>query len=201
MSGRHVLWEHLVIPDPAAHRGKYRRRWAVLAVVVAAVTTWGVVSFGVWGLVYTAILVVPGGGMIEAFYRIPRTLKDPRVWTDGSLFGVDGTHKLLTHPDDPVPISQIRAVSVYPVLWGYNRGSNSRSSSTIIDLWLVGGDRRIFTFPSLPLFFALPVEAEHSLAVALYDYFGERWRGAPDEHDFPSDFDAINQRRLDSWPR
>lgn len=49
--------EHSAVADPVAHYAKRRQRWLIVG-AIAAVSALTVMSFGVWGLVYPAIVLL-----------------------------------------------------------------------------------------------------------------------------------------------
>ncbi|MCB0993913.1 MAG: hypothetical protein KDB21_02395 [Acidimicrobiales bacterium] len=198
-ANRHVLWENKSVADPVAHRAKYVKRWKILAVVTAAITVASVLAFGVWGLVYTVIVLVLGGGAVEGVYRLALVRKDHLVWTDGALFGVEGASDVIGHPTDPIPLAQIAQLTVYPVAGGYlpsYDGHSSRVYYTAIDLWLAGGARRVFIFNREN---TVTIAEERALAEALRNYLPDRWRPAPADDDLPADIGEIERRRLHEW--
>ncbi len=143
----------------------------MIAGAVAALLSLTVISFGVWGLVYPAIVLVIAALAIEPMYWLRKRIPTQRVWTDGSVLGVDGAAEVIAHPRDPVPLSSIAAFTVYPIIGGTTGGAtiNGVSTSTRvhytgIDLWLTDGTRRLWIFNRIT---GITVEHEVALARAL----------------------------------
>ena len=203
MGAMHVLWEHSAVADPAAHDAKRRKRW-LIAGVIAAVSALTVLSFGVWGLVYPAIVLVIAALVIEPMYWLRKRMPTQRVWTDGSLLGVDGAAEVIAQPDDPIPLSSVAALAVYPIAGGYTAGgtvggldTSSRVHYSAVDLWLADGSRRLWIFNRAT---GITLEDEVALARALAIYLPDRWRDPPDDGDRGADFGEIDRRRLAEWP-
>jgi hypothetical protein len=198
----HVLWEHSAVSDPVAHAAKRKKRW-MIAGGIAALLSLTVLSFGVWGLVYPAIVVVIAALVIEPMYWLRLRMPTQRVWTDGTLLGVDGAAEAIGQPLDPVPLASVAKLAVYPIAGGYSSGPmiNGVSSSqqvhySAVDLWLTDGSRRLWIFDRAT---GITLEVEVALARALAIYLPDRWRDPPDDEDRGADVGEIDRRRLGEW--
>lgn len=195
----HVLWEHSAVSDPVAHAAKRKKRWMITG-GIAALLSLTVLSFGVWGLVYPAIVVVIAALVIEPMYWFRLRMPTQRVWTDGTLLGVDGAAEVIGQPLDPVPLASVAKLAVYPIAGGYTVGgldSSSRVHYSAVDLWLADGSRRLWIFNRAT---GITLEDEVALARALAIYLPDRWRDPPDDGDRGADFGEIDRRRLAEWP-
>jgi uncharacterized membrane protein len=199
----HVLWEHSAVSDPVAHAAKRRKRW-MIAGGIAALLSLTVLSFGVWGLVYPAIVVLIAALVIEPLYWLRLRMPTQRLWTDGTLLGVDGAAEVIGQPDDPVPLASVSKLAVYPIAGGYTAGgtvggldSSSRVHYSAVDLWLIDGSRRLWIFNRAT---GITLEDEVALARALAIYLPDRWRDPPADDDRSADVGEIDRRRLGEWP-
>ncbi|MFN3216646.1 MAG: hypothetical protein ACE367_09150 [Acidimicrobiales bacterium] len=199
----HVLWEHSAVGDPAAHDAKRRKRW-MIAGAIAAVSALTVLSFGVWGLVYPAIVLVIAALAIEPLYWLRKRMPTQRIWTDGTLLGVDGAAEVIGQPLDPVPLASVAKLAVYPIAGGYSGGAtvggvstSSRVHYSAVDLWLTDGSRRLWIFNRVT---GISLDEEVALARALAIYLPDRWRDPPGDDDMGADVGEIDRRRLGEWP-
>lgn len=199
----HVLWEHTAVGDPVAHAAKRRKRW-MIAGGIAAVSALSVFSFGVWGLVYPAIVLVVAALVIEPLHWLRKSLPTQRIWTDGTLLGVDGAAEVIGHPREPIPLASVAKLAVYPIAGGYSGGATlggtsvrTRTHYSAVDLWLTDGSRRLWIFDRVT---GITLEVEVALARALAIYLPDRWRDPPDDADMAANVGEIDRRRLAEWP-
>lgn len=198
----HVLWEKSAVDDPVAHAATRRKRWTI-AGGIAAVSALTVLSFGVWGLVYPAAVLVVAALVIEPMYWLRRRIPTQRVWLDERLIGVDGAAEVFGHPRDPVPLADVSGFSVYPLRGGYlatpvgDTGVSQRVHYTAVDLWLTDGSRRLWIFDRIT---GIEVEHEVALAGALAAGLPDRWRPPPTDDDLAADVGEIDRDRLARWP-
>jgi hypothetical protein len=138
-------------------------------------------------------------------YWMRKGIPTQRVWTDGSLLGVDGAAEVIGHPREPVPLASVVGVAVYPINGGYTGGATASGASTsqrvrytAVDLWLTDGTRRLWIFNRVT---GITVDIEVALARALAVYLPDRWRDPPADSDMAADVGEIDRRRLTEWPQ
>ncbi len=193
-----VIWE--IAADRVDAARKRRRRWSVALALAVAVGIPAVLAFGAFGLVYPGVVLIVVGMVVEAAHLVVRITPDQRITLVGADLVFTGTDPP-REPVAPQPIVGIERFTVYPARGGFVAASNAatRVALVVVDLWLVGGERRtvIFRYARTP---GRPAGADQvRLVQALRQQLPGRWREAPADDDLPTYPGTIDRRGLTRW--